>query len=256
MFNFLSRPDPHYMGKVLSTLRQIVREWSSEGKAERDATFTPLIEILRKRYPDEKARGDVKIMVPGSGLGRLAFDLAREGFCVEGNEFSMIMLMTSSFLLNACFKENEHVIYPFTLDKSNTWSYNDQTRPIYFPDTRKNKGRLKVPMKFSMIAGDFLEVTRSRTETFDCIVTAWFIDTAKNVIDYIETIYRLLKPGGCWLNISIELPYEEVIRIVRLTGFEVVKEEKITSYYTVNRLSMLQNQYTCAFFEAVKPAKS
>ncbi|ETN73168.1 N2227-like protein [Necator americanus] len=84
-----------------------------------------------------------------------------------------------------------------------------------------------------------------------------------------ETIYRILKPGGSWLNVgpltyhyedmidemSIELPYEEVIRIVRLTGFEIVNESKIISYYTINRLSMLQNQYTCAFFEAVKPMK-
>ncbi|CAJ0604786.1 unnamed protein product [Cylicocyclus nassatus] len=261
------RPDPHYMGKVLSTLRQIVREWSLEGKSEREATFVPLVEVLRKKYPDRDLRGAVKIMVPGSGLGRLAFDLAEEGFTVEGNEYSMIMLMTSSFLLNGCLKENEHFIYPYTLDKSNCWSYADQTRPVYFPDTGKTQR--EVPLNFSMIAGDFLEVTKSRCETFDCVVTAWFIDTAKNVIDYIETIYRLLKPGGFWLNVgpltyhyedmldemSIELPYEEIMRIVQLTGFEVVKEERITSYYTRNRLSMLQNQYTCAFFEALKTAK-
>ncbi|VDK59924.1 unnamed protein product, partial [Cylicostephanus goldi] len=98
------RPDPHYMGKVLSTLRQIVREWSLEGKSERDATFMPLVEVLRKKYPDRNMREAVKIMVPGSGLGRLAFDLAEEGFTVEGNEYSMIMLMTSSFLLNGCLK--------------------------------------------------------------------------------------------------------------------------------------------------------
>ncbi|KAK6738563.1 hypothetical protein RB195_020584 [Necator americanus] len=261
------RPDPHYMAKVLSTLRQIVREWTVEGKLERDATYSPIMDVLQKRYPDKSERSSVRIMVPGSGLGRLAFDLAKEGFAVEGNEFSMVMLMTSSYLLNACYEENEHVIYPYTLDKSNSWSYADQTRPINFPDV--GKSRTEVPSSFCMIAGDFLEVTQSRSECFECVVTAWFIDTAKNIIDYIETIYRILKPGGSWLNVgpltyhyedmidemSIELPYEEVIRIVRLTGFEIVNESKIISYYTINRLSMLQNQYTCAFFEAVKPMK-
>ncbi|PIO67450.1 hypothetical protein TELCIR_10798 [Teladorsagia circumcincta] len=54
-------------------------------------------------------------------------------------------------------------------------------------------------------------------------------------------------------EMSIELPYEEVMRIVRLTGFDVEKEQRIISYYTINRLSMLQNQYTCAFFVASKP---
>lgn len=54
-------------------------------------------------------------------------------------------------------------------------------------------------------------------------------------------------------QMSIELPYDEVMRIVRLTGFIVEKEDRIISYYTINRSSMLQNQYTCAFFVATKP---
>ncbi|VDO79825.1 unnamed protein product [Heligmosomoides polygyrus] len=259
------RPDPHYMSKVLSTLRQIVREWTVEGKPERDATYAPIMEYLRKRYPNVDDRGGVSIMVPGSGLGRLAFELAKEGFTVEGNEYSMVMLMTSSFMLNACYEVNEHTIYPYALDKSNCWSYEDQTRPVYFPDI--GKSRDEVPPNFSMIAGDFLEIAQSRASSFDCIVTAWFIDTAKNIIDYIETIYKILKPGGVWLNVgpltyhyedmmdemSIELPYDEVMRIVRLTGFIVEKEDRIISYYTINRSSMLQNQYTCAFFVATKP---
>ncbi|KAK6061974.1 n2227-like protein [Cooperia oncophora] len=260
------RPDPHYMSKVLSTLRQIVREWTVEGKPERDATYKPLFDLIRERYPSTSERRIIRIMVPGSGLGRLAYELAKEGFTIEGNEYSMVMLMTSSFLLNACFEAEEHVMFPYALDKSNCWSYEDQTRPVYFPDI--GKSRTEAPPNFSMIAGDFLEITQSRTSQFDCVVTAWFIDTAKNIIDYIETIYKILKPGGIWLNVgpltyhyedmieemSIELPYEEVMRIVRLTGFVVEKEERITSYYTVNRLSMLQNQYTCAFFAASKPA--
>ncbi|KAK5980726.1 hypothetical protein GCK32_006929 [Trichostrongylus colubriformis] len=204
------RPDPHYMAKVLSTLRQIVREWTVEGKPERDATYKPLLDVVRERYPCTSGRSSVKIMVPGSGLGRLAYELAKEGFTVEGNEFSMVMLMTSSFLLNACFEAEEHVIYPYVLDKSNSWSYGDQTRPVHFPDL--GKSRTEAPPNFSMIAGDFLEVTQSRSSQFDCVVTAWFIDTAKNIIDYIETIYRILKPGGTWLNVGpLTYHYEDMI---------------------------------------------
>jgi carnosine N-methyltransferase len=29
------------------------------------------------------------------------------------------------------------------------------------------------------------------------------MDTAKNVLDYVETIHRLLKPGGVWVNIGM-----------------------------------------------------
>lgn len=40
-----------------------------EGKPERDATYAPIMEYLRKRYPNVDDRGGVSIMVPGSGLG-------------------------------------------------------------------------------------------------------------------------------------------------------------------------------------------
>lgn len=31
-------------------------------------------------------------------------------------------------------------------------------------------------------------------------VTCFFLDTARNVVEYLETIYGLLKPGGLWIN--------------------------------------------------------
>ena len=39
-------------------------------------------------------------------------------------------------------------------------------------------------------------------DCWDCIVTCYFIDTAHNVIAYIENISRLLKPGGYWINLG------------------------------------------------------
>lgn len=34
--------------KMRSTLRQLVREWSEEGKYEREESFSPILEILEK----------------------------------------------------------------------------------------------------------------------------------------------------------------------------------------------------------------
>lgn len=28
------------------------------------------------------------------------------------------------------------------------------------------------------------------------------VDTAPNIVEYIETIYKLLKPGGVWINLG------------------------------------------------------
>ena len=40
------------------------------------------------------------------------------------------------------------------------------------------------------------------SDSWDCIATVFFIDTAHNIISYIETIYNTLKPGGIWVNLG------------------------------------------------------
>ena len=47
-----------------------------EGKEEREKCYAPIIEAVVARYPDPKG---VNILVPGAGLGRLAFDFASMG---------------------------------------------------------------------------------------------------------------------------------------------------------------------------------
>jgi carnosine N-methyltransferase len=34
------------------------------------------------------------------------------------------------------------------------------------------------------------------------VVTCFFIDCANNIIEFIETIFRILKPGGSWINLG------------------------------------------------------
>lgn len=46
--------------------------------------------------------------------------------------------MCSSLLvivfLSSKFQENEFTIYPYVLDTCNNWTYEDQIRPVQFPD--------------------------------------------------------------------------------------------------------------------------
>lgn len=37
---------------------------------------------------------------------------------------------------------------------------------------------------------------------FDCVVTCFFIDTAHNIIEYLEIMNHCLKPGGHWVNMG------------------------------------------------------
>lgn len=44
-------------------------------------------------------------------------------------------------------------------------------------------------------------MTRWRTE-WDAVLTCFFIDTARNIVDYLERIFYILKPGGVWINLG------------------------------------------------------
>lgn len=86
--------------KIRSVLRQFVRDWSAEGHEERGVVYGRMLRALNHYYPDIKKRAEVKVVVPGSGLGRLALDIAGMGFWSQGNEWSYSMLAASQFALN------------------------------------------------------------------------------------------------------------------------------------------------------------
>ena len=53
-----------------------------------------------------------------------------------------------------------------------------------------------------MRAGDFVEVYGAPDQAgrWDAVATCFFIDTAHNVVEYLEIIARCLRPGGIWVN--------------------------------------------------------
>ncbi|XP_018615531.1 carnosine N-methyltransferase isoform X1 [Scleropages formosus] len=256
------------MDKLKSTIKQFVRDWSEAGKAERDACYQPLITEILKLFPREKCEASkVRILVPGAGLGRLAWEIARLGYACQGNEWSFFMLFSSNFVLNRCDEVNSMTLYPWIHQFSNNKRSLDQIRPIKFPDV--NPQSLPANSDFSMVAGDFLEVY-TEPNTWDCVTTCFFIDTAHNVIDYIETIWNILKPGGAWINLgpllyhfenmanelSIELSYEDVKAAILQYGFQMeVERDSVPTTYTENDQSMLKYLYDCVFFVARKPAR-
>jgi hypothetical protein len=61
---------------LLQTLKHFVRDWSAEGHGERDALFPPILKALEKDFDDKAER---RVLVPGCGLGRLAYEVASLG---------------------------------------------------------------------------------------------------------------------------------------------------------------------------------
>ncbi|XP_053181901.1 carnosine N-methyltransferase isoform X2 [Scomber japonicus] len=245
-----ARPSSTFdMDKLKSTLKQFVRDWSETGRGERDTCYQPIIQEIQRLFPsDQYDVSKVSVLVPGAGLGRLAWEIARLGYICQGNEWSFFMLFSSNYVLN-----------------SNNKKSSDQTRPIRFPDV--NPQSLPLDSDFSMVAGDFLEIY-TEPDSWDCVATCFFIDTAHNVIQYVETIWKILKPGGVWINLgpllyhfenmanelSVELSYEDIRTVMVNFGFRIeVEKESVQTTYTENDRSMLRYVYDCVFFVARKP---
>lgn len=53
--------------------------------------------VFRVRVSDVSK---LSVLVPGAGLGRLAWEIARLGYMCQGNEWSFFMLFSSNFVLN------------------------------------------------------------------------------------------------------------------------------------------------------------
>ena len=250
---------------LLTKINHLVRDWSSVGAEERSKCYGPLLDSLESLYPDNKE--NIKVLVPGAGLGRLAWEIANRGYQCQGSEFSLYMLFASNFLLNKCQTINGYTIHPYIHEFTNNRSSKDQLRVVTFPD--KDPGDLPEDAKFSMAAGDFLDVYSAPeyVSSQDCVVTCFFIDCAHNILSFIQVIHKVLKPGGTWINLgpllyhfsdikgedSIEPDYQTLKSIISDLGFKIESEnESVECSYSQNLMSMLQYRYNCVMFTARK----
>lgn len=258
------RPNEERASKVRSTLRQCVRDWGADGAQEREQCYSPIMKELERLFPDKAARSKQRVLVPGSGLGRLTWEVAKQGFYSQGNEFSYYMLVCSYYILNMVDSEDQIVLNPWVWDTKNNISEDSQLKAVTIPDV--NPASLPQTAQFSMVAGDFTEVFPDPC-SWDAIASCFFIDTAHNILEYVEVIARILKVGGYWINFgpllyhfadvpkerSVELTYEELKATFPSFGLKLLQEQTdLPSGYTGKPAGMLQQEYRCVFFTVVK----
>ena len=286
------------LNKVRTTINQFYRDWSAEGANERDACYEPVLRDLEGIFAHTQDRGDVRVLVPGAGLGRLVFELCRQGYMVEGNEISYHQLVASAWILNHVKQAEQFELFPFALEFNNLISRTHQLQAVKIPDvhpaTELEKASALVSThgfeRMSMTASDFVVLYSddAHRETFDAVITVFFLDTAPNVIRYIEVIRSCLKEGGAWINIgpllwhfgdrapkehpgevepetrrdkegidepgSVELTVEEVVLLVEKMGFQIEKQEIMAAGagYIQNANSLLCNVYRLSHWLARK----
>jgi carnosine N-methyltransferase len=163
-------------------------------------------------------------------------------------------------------------------------SIEDLVRTVTIPDESPLQGLPSSGTKgsMSMVAGDFLECYSSPSDagSFSVVVTVFFIDTAANVLKYIDTIHHVLERGGVWINLgplawhfesdpgdahtnprtgggNIELTLTEVIQVILKSGFkfetgEGLDQHTISTPYMANSKGMLTYVYDAEFWVARK----
>ena len=286
------------LGKARTTLNQLYRDWSAEGLPERCACYGPVLDDIDNLFGHLSNKGNVRVLVPGAGLGRLAFDLCLRGYTVEGNEISYHQLLASSWVLNHTLRARQFKLFPFATNFNNVVSRDHQVQAVEMPDVHPSTELQRADEATQNSAGDRMTMSacdfvvfyadEAHRELFDAVATVFFIDTAPNVIRYIEVVRHCLRKGGVWSNIgpllwhfgdrapkedsrgaktsmaglnvgieepgSIELTVEEVLSLIVEMGFVIEKHEIRDggAGYIQNLESLLLNAYRLSHWVARK----
>jgi carnosine N-methyltransferase len=166
---------------------------------------------------------------------------------------------------------NSHAIpsYPYCHQFVNNFNRDDPLVSCRFPDVSPFQNPPKGEM--NMVAGDFVQIygNSSQEAQWDCVSSCFFIDCANNIVEFLEIIHRILKPGGIFINygpllyhfcdapneLSIEPSYEDLREIIVKLGFKFLREEpKVKAQYSQNPRSMSKLEYEAVFFVVQKSA--
>ena len=188
------------------------------------------------------------------------------GFDTTANELSGYIILALRYLVDqsTTTRPFQHEIHPY----AHWFSHQRQTSPLFrsirFPDVVP-----RLSSTFQLLEADFLRLPQQsdtgKGPSYDIIVTVFFIDTSLNVIETLEQIYRLLSPGGIWLNIGpllwtggsqsgLELSLDEVLHLAKIVGFHIEDSRRsVECEYTADTLAMMQWIYKAEFWCARKP---
>jgi SAM-dependent methyltransferase len=258
---------------IIQLTVHINRDWSVIGKSVRQKLyFDKIIPIILRNLPISKETGDVPplILLPGAGSGRLAIELASRGYRVEANECSATMICFMNKLFNDILVHNKQIdYYPFLHHQfQDDWNLELREKMVTFPflddspalsdfyeipsqsynSDYKNSNRVDhFPAHSGSLVlqyGDFLRfygVSDDHRQFYNLIITNFFLDTATNILDYLFTIQKILKPQGYWINIgplhyhskhAIPYSYHHLLEIIQSLDFTVISNEVVeTSYY-------------------------
>ena len=237
------------------TAQQVIthaaRDWTSSSKPCRDATNGWIVQAISDNWFG--TNNDIRILVPGSGLCRLAYDIAtcdsllKSGneICVEANDSSITMAFAAKSVLDLVQKQAVSRLYPFVSDPQRNEIYSAKRfEMLVFPDedalsAYENYYSLKnVSPNLTYTVGDFSLTysQQSKRGMYNMIATSFFIDTATNIYQYISIMKHLLRKDkhSIWVNCGpvqwhpcamLRPTVDELKGILEACGFDLVSWE-------------------------------
>lgn len=247
--------------RVVESLCHYARDWPVTPSEE----VTPLLEYIKQQCKDLDNDKTVAI-VPGSGLGKVSHTLAQLNFSsVHAVEFSWLMVLMNEFL----YLKQENIkklnIYPYLHTYSNHLTVDDQLRPVEISHSIAKPSNLAIHnadfTKFKI--HEHLRPTESPENLL--FVTCFFLDTAENLIEYLQAINRIsssFKGTKKWINLGplkygtaakIEVSDMELRTLVKGMGWDFADEPdpKLLGYLT-DKKGLWQGYYNVTMWSAVK----
>jgi hypothetical protein len=211
--------------RAIEAITHYARDWTPISEE-----LDPLLKFISQsvdKYVENKSK--TIVIVPGSGLGRIAHEVSQMGFArVETVEFSGLMYLCNEFVYGP---KEKYDIHPFLHSYSHHTSAKNHTRHVQFE--RKEK-----PDNLILNYGDFRDFQVENIEEYDQVVvlTAFFMDTAQNLFDYFQAIETVIgSKKGLWINVGplkygtapfVELSLEEIRKLREIRGWKDLDEPK------------------------------
>ena len=238
------------------TAQQVIthaaRDWTSGSKSCRDATNGWITRAISENSFG-MSNDNIHILVPGSGLCRLAYDIAtcdsllKSGhkICVEANDSSITMAFAAKSVLDLVQKQAVSKLYPFVSDPQRNEIYSAKRFEMQvFPDEKalsayENYFSLKkVCPNLTYTVGDFSTTYSQEFKRgmYNVIATSFFIDTATNIYQYISIMKHLLRKDehSIWVNCGpvqwhpcamLRPTVDELKDILEACGFDLITWE-------------------------------
>lgn len=192
--------------RVIESIGHYIRDWSLLGEPELGPMLTYIQKQLDALIPPQE-RLQTCIVLPGSGLGRVAHELAlkEEYGAVHAVEFSGLMHVCNEYIYSKDKAEGKSLkeLYPYIHSCLNYLTTASQFRTVELEKASQ-------PSSLTLNYGDFRYFLIPDRDQYKnvVVVTIFFIDTAENLIEYFDKINALTGPAkgsvqnGYWINVG------------------------------------------------------